>query len=43
VALEQLLAIRRSGADLILTYFAREVAEHLAATSGSASSRYQGS
>ena len=30
VALEQLTAIKRAGADLILTYFAREVAEGLA-------------
>ena len=30
VALEQLTAIRRAGADFILTYFAREVAEELA-------------
>ncbi|WP_208029050.1 porphobilinogen synthase [Rhabdothermincola sediminis] len=30
VALEQLLAIRRAGADLVLTYFAREIAEELA-------------
>lgn len=29
VALEQLLAVRRAGADMILTYFAREVAEVL--------------
>jgi porphobilinogen synthase len=29
VALEHLTAIKRAGADLILTYFAREVAEHL--------------
>ena len=27
VALEQLYAIKRAGADLILTYFAREIAE----------------
>jgi len=27
VALEQLLAVRRAGADMILTYFAREIAE----------------
>ena len=27
VALEHLLAIRRAGADFILTYFAREIAE----------------
>ncbi len=27
VALEQLLAVKRAGADLILTYFAREIAE----------------
>ncbi|WP_334143641.1 porphobilinogen synthase [Rhabdothermincola sp.] len=30
VALEQLVAIRRAGADLVLTYFAREIAEELA-------------
>ncbi len=30
VALEHLTAIKRAGADLILTYFAREAAEHLA-------------
>ena len=30
VALEHLLAIKRAGADIILTYFAREVAEWLA-------------
>lgn len=41
VALEQLVAIRRAGADMILTYFAREVAEHLAATNGGASPRHQ--
>ena len=29
VALEQLMAIRRAGADFILTYFAREIAEGL--------------
>src|SRR6476659_5153799 len=29
VALEQLLAIKRAGADIVLTYFAREVAETL--------------
>lgn len=29
VALEQLVAIRRAGADLVLTYFAREIAEEL--------------
>ncbi len=29
VALEHLLAIRRAGADIVLTYFAREVAEQL--------------
>jgi porphobilinogen synthase len=29
VALEHLTAIKRAGADLILTYLAREVAEHL--------------
>jgi porphobilinogen synthase len=33
VALEHLTAIKRAGADLILTYLAREVAEHLATTS----------
>ena len=27
VALEHLLAIKRAGADIVLTYFAREVAE----------------
>ena len=27
VALEQLTAVKRAGADLILTYFAREAAE----------------
>ncbi|WP_254762349.1 porphobilinogen synthase [Natrinema marinum] len=31
VALESLLSIKRAGADLILTYFAEDVAEHLAA------------
>ena len=31
VALEQLLAIRRAGADFVLTYFAREVSEALRA------------
>jgi porphobilinogen synthase len=30
VALEQLTAIKRAGADLILTYFARDAAEWLA-------------
>jgi porphobilinogen synthase len=30
VALEHLLAIKRAGADLVLTYFARDVAEQLA-------------
>ena len=30
VALEQLTAVRRAGADFVLTYFAREVAEELA-------------
>jgi porphobilinogen synthase len=29
VALEQLTAVKRAGADMILTYFAREVAEVL--------------
>ena len=29
VALEHLLAIKRAGADIVLTYFAREVAERL--------------
>ena len=29
VALEHLLAIKRAGADIVLTYFAREVAETL--------------
>lgn len=29
VALEQLLSVRRAGADLVLTYFAREIAELL--------------
>ena len=29
VALEQLTAVRRAGADFVLTYFAREVAEEL--------------
>ena len=29
VALEHLLAIRRAGADFVLTYFAREIAEAL--------------
>ena len=29
VALEQLLAIRRAGADFALTYFAKEIAEVL--------------
>ena len=29
VALEQLIAIKRAGADIILTYFAAEVAEAL--------------
>jgi porphobilinogen synthase len=31
VALEQLTAIKRAGADIVLTYFAREVAEELGA------------
>ena len=31
VALEQLTAVRRAGADMVLTYFAREVAEELGA------------
>jgi len=30
VALEHLLAIKRAGADAVLTYFARDVAEWLA-------------
>jgi porphobilinogen synthase len=30
VALEHLLAIKRAGADFVLTYFARDVAELLA-------------
>jgi porphobilinogen synthase len=30
VALEQLTAVKRAGADLVLTYFAREIAEVLA-------------
>ena len=29
IALEQLTAVKRAGADFILTYFAREVAEGL--------------
>jgi porphobilinogen synthase len=29
VAIEQLTAVRRAGADFVLTYFAREVAEEL--------------
>jgi porphobilinogen synthase len=29
VALEQMIAVRRAGADFVLTYFAREVAEEL--------------
>jgi porphobilinogen synthase len=29
VALEQLTAVRRAGAEFVLTYFAREVAEEL--------------
>jgi delta-aminolevulinic acid dehydratase/porphobilinogen synthase len=29
VALEQLTALRRAGADFVLTYFAREIAEVL--------------
>jgi delta-aminolevulinic acid dehydratase/porphobilinogen synthase len=29
VALEQLTAVRRAGADFVLTYFAREIAEVL--------------
>ena len=29
VALEHLLAIRRAGADFVLTYFARDIAESL--------------
>jgi porphobilinogen synthase len=29
VALEQLTAVKRAGADVILTYFARELAEAL--------------
>ncbi len=32
VALEQITAIRRAGADLVLTYFARDLAERLGAT-----------
>ena len=32
VALEHLLAIKRAGADIVLTYFAREVAELLQAS-----------
>ena len=32
VALEHLLAIKRAGADIMLTYFAREVAELLQAS-----------
>jgi porphobilinogen synthase len=30
VALEQLTAVRRAGADFVLTYFAREIATELA-------------
>jgi len=30
VALEQLTAVRRAGADFVLTYFAREMATELA-------------
>lgn len=30
VAIEQLTAVRRAGADIVLTYFAREIAEELA-------------
>ena len=33
VAIEQLTAVRRAGADFVLTYFAREVAEELASLS----------
>jgi porphobilinogen synthase len=29
VAVEQLTAVRRAGADFVVTYFAREVAEEL--------------
>jgi porphobilinogen synthase len=29
VALEQLTAVKRAGADMILTYFARDIAETL--------------
>ena len=29
VAIEQLTAVRRAGADFVLTYFAREIAEEL--------------
>jgi porphobilinogen synthase len=29
IALEQLTAIRRAGADLVITYFAKEIAERL--------------
>jgi len=29
VAIEQLTAVRRAGADFVLTYFARELAEEL--------------
>jgi porphobilinogen synthase len=32
VALEHLLAIKRAGADIVLTYFAREIAELLQAS-----------
>ena len=39
VALEQLTAIKRAGADVILTYLAREVAEALQATRGSGGTR----
>ena len=33
VAFEHLLAIKRAGADIVLTYFAREVAELVARSS----------
>ncbi len=31
VALEQITAVKRAGADIVLTYFARELAETLTA------------
>jgi len=34
--MESLIGIRRAGADVVITYFAAEVARALAATSGAA-------